>query len=285
MGLFPASLVRVTSHSPQGRSIDVRRRLRSALGVLGVIFLIALVIPPFSSWAHRYEFMQAVQFSFFAIVIPALFVASAPWRLLGLASRDELEVDPDGKIVSPIDLQLMDRLALSRRRVTSHVGAISLLVVFLVVAIFWRVAPIVDYTNRHGFMVVPEALSLVIAGSLFWLDLIESPPMSPGITRPFRIAMSAIAMWSIWIVAYLNAMSHDSWYRSFHHVVGHGVSLSADQQLTAGFMWALSAFAFLPVVFWNLIHWLQTEEDPTDELVRMLRQERALGPTGGPTPL
>ncbi len=274
----------MTSRSPQGR-VDAVRRLRSTLGVLGVVFWIILVVPPFSGWSHRYEFMQAVQFSFFGIIIPALFVASAPWRVLRVASGDEFELDPDGKIVSPAELRFVDRLALSRRRVTSHVGAISFLVVFLAVAIFWRVAPIVDFTNRHGWMVAPESLSLVIAGSLFWLVLIESPTMSPSITRPFRIAMSAIAMWSVWIVAYLNAMSHDSWYRSFHHVLGHGVSLSADQQLTAGFMWALSAFAFLPVVFWNLIHWLQTEEDPSDELVRMLRQERALGSTGGTTPV
>ncbi len=152
-------------------------------------------------------------------------------------------------------------------------------------AIFWRLAPVVDYTNRHGWMLVPESLSLVVVGGLLWLDLIESPPMSPAVSRPFRIAMSAIAMWSVWIVAYLNAMSHDSWYSSFHHAVGGGLSLWADQQLTAGFMWTLSAMAFLPVVFWNLIHWLQTEEDPTDELVRLLRQERALGSTGGSTPL
>ncbi|MHB1251399.1 MAG: cytochrome c oxidase assembly protein [Acidimicrobiales bacterium] len=273
----------MTPRPPLGRSTETVRRLRDGLGVLGLLLWVVLVVPPMSTWAHRYEFMQAVQFSAFGIIIPALVVAGAPWRRLGLASREVLVVDEDGELVAPDGLRVIDRLAISRRRVTTHIGAVSLLVTFLVVAIFWRIAPVVDYTNRHSWMVAPESLSLVAVGVFFWLDLIESPPTSPGITRPFRIAMSAIAMWSVWIVAYLNAMSHDSWYRSFHHVIGHGVSLSADQQLTAGFMWALSAFAFLPVVFWNLIHWLQTEEDPTDELSRMLRQERALGSTGGST--
>lgn len=238
-------------------------------------------MPPVSSWAHRYEFMQAVQYSFFAIIIPALFVAGAPWRRLGLASREPHVVDSDGKLLSPRELRVMDRLAISRSRVIGHAGAIALLVGFIAVAIFWRIAPVVDFTNQHLWMLIPESLSLIMVGCLFWLDLIESPPASPGVTRPFRIAMSAVAMWSVWVVAYLNAMSYDSWYRSFHHVMGHGVSLSADQQLTAGLMWALSAFAFLPVVFWNLIHWLQTEEDPSDELGRMLRQERSIGPTSG----
>jgi len=31
-------------------------------------------------------------------------------------------------------------------------------------------------------------------------------------------------------------------------------------------------------VFWNLVHWLQSEENPTDELNRMIRRERSIGP-------
>lgn len=258
---------------------QVRRR-RNGLAIFGVACWILLVIPPISSWAHRFEFMQAIQFSFFAFVIPALFVTGAPWRALGVASSEDFVEDPDGKIVSPVEFRLMDRLALARRRVTGHVGAVTLLVSYLVVAVFWRLAPIVDYTNAHAWMLVPESLSLVAVGSLLWLDLVESPPVSPGITRPFRIAMTAISMWVVWIVAYLNAMSRDPWYGSFHHL-GTGLSLWADQQLTAVLMWVLSAATFLPVVFWNLIHWLQSEEDPNDELGSMLRRERALGSTGG----
>jgi hypothetical protein len=53
--------------------------------------------------------------------------------------------------------------------------------------------------------------------------------------------------------------------------------LAADQQLSTGFMWLLSATAFLPVVFWNLVRWLQSEENPDDELVRIMRRERMFG--------
>jgi hypothetical protein len=47
--------------------------------------------------------------------------------------------------------------------------------------------------------------------------------------------------------------------------------------MSTGIMWFLSAAAFLPVVFWNLIHWLQSEENPDDELNRMVRKERKFG--------
>ena len=51
-------------------------------------------------------------------------------------------------------------------------------------------------------------------------------------------------------------------------------------------MWFISGCAFVPVVFWNLIRWLQSEEDPDEELHRLLRQERIRGRTvdGGSSP-
>jgi hypothetical protein len=81
-------------------------------------------------------------------------------------------------------------------------------------------------------------------------------------------------MWTIWVLAYLVGLSHGSWYPAYVHHPGRGFSLSADQQLTTGTMWFVSGCAFIPVVFWNLIRWLQSEEDPDEELHRLVRQER-----------
>jgi len=127
---------------------------------------------------------------------------------------------------------------------------------------------------RHPWLVVVESLALVSVGVLLWLDLIESPPVTPCTPRPYRIGMATTSMWVVWVLAYLLGQSNDSWYRAFHHVAGHGVSLSADQQLISGSLWLLTAGAFLPVIFWNLVHWLQAEEDPDDELVRLIRQDK-----------
>ncbi len=54
------------------------------------------------------------------------------------------------------------------------------------------------------------------------VEIVESPPFSPGISRPYRIGVAAVVMWSAWVVAYLAGMSHDSWYTAFHHVAGTG---------------------------------------------------------------
>jgi cytochrome c oxidase assembly factor CtaG len=172
----------------------------------------------------------------------------------------------------------MDTYALDRTRRENNARSLWLLALFLVVNVVWRVAPVVDFMVRHNWLVVVESLSLVLVGAIFWTELVESPPLAPCTTRPYRVAMSVIAMWVIWILAYIDAMSRSSFYTVFHHVAGQGISQSADQQFAAGLLWFLSAVAFVPVIYWNLVQWLQSEENPTDELNRMIRRERWIGP-------
>jgi len=89
--------------------------------------------------------------------------------------------------------------------------------------------------------------------------------------------MATAVMWAAWVVAYLDGMSNTSWYDAFHHVAGHGVSLAADQQFSTGAVWFITAGVFIPIIFWNLVHWLQSEEDPNAELVKLIREDRTRG--------
>ena len=57
-------------------------------------------------------------------------------------------------------------------------------------------------------------------------------------------------------------------------MAGHGLSLVADQQITAGVMWAAASACFVPVIFFNLFQWLQREEDPDEALQRVVREDR-----------
>lgn len=84
-------------------------------------------------------------------------------------------------------------------------------------------------------------------------------------------------MWTVWVLAYLMAMSQSSWYHEFHYAVGRGISQSADQQLTAGVMWFTAAVAFMPVIFSNLNCWLKSEDDPDEELYQLVRRDRTRG--------
>ena len=112
------------------------------------------------------------------------------------------------------------------------------------------------------------------AGVGLWLELVESPPFSPRLARPKRIALAAVDMWTIWVTAYLVGLSHASVYPSYAHVAGRDLSVSADQALTTGILWLASLCAFIPVIFSNLVRWLRSDEDPDDALYRLVRDQR-----------
>ena len=259
------------------RTADGVEKFRRVLAPLGLILWLVGLATPLASWARRYEFAQAVQFGVFALVVPALLVTGAPWKRLGLASGEPFLVGDDGAITSPTAPRLMDRLAMRARRRRGHVHVFSVGILYLGLVIAWRTVPAVNALVHHGWLASVESLSLVGSGVWLWLTIVESPPVSASTTRPFRIGVAAVVMWTVWIIAYLNGMSQVSWYGAFSHVAGQGLSLSADQQLAAGAMWFISAAVFMPVVFWNLIHWLQSEEDPNEELTRLVREQRSRG--------
>jgi len=232
--------------------------------------------------ARRIEFVEALQFSFFAVVIPALAVAGAPWALLGLAGRPPREFDQDGHLPPPsLPLKPAERLAVGRRQHPGAVRTATFAVLFVAGAVVWRLPGAVDALARHPWLALVEAVTLVAVGAGLWLELVESPPLVPRTARPGRIALAAVSMWAIWVLAYLVGLAHGSWYHAYAHHAGAGLSVWADQQLATGVMWFVSACAFIPVVFWNLVRWLQAEEDPDQELHRLVRQERIRGRTLG----
>jgi cytochrome c oxidase assembly factor CtaG len=251
--------------------------LRVWMWIAGLVLWVLALAPPWSTWSGHYQFVQAIQYATFAFCIPSLLVAGAPWRRIGLARYSTVQMGPDGAKINPRDLKLIDRVALSRSSSTHQRRTITFAMVFIALTLFWRVAPVVDFLIRHEWLTFIESLSLVGVGTLLFTDLIESPPLTPGATRPYRISIATGVMWSVWVAAYLEAMSHNSWYHGFHHVAGQGISLAADQQLSAGFLWLLSAVVFVPTIFWNLIHWLQSDEDPNAEMGKLLREERTRG--------
>ena len=252
-------------------------QFRIVLAALGLILWWAFLAPPLSTWAGRYEFAQAIQFAVFSFAVPVLLVAGAQWHRVGLASKGALDVGPDGTRLTSASSRYVDRVALSRATTSHQQRAVMAALAFGGLTIFWRVAPVVDFLVRHPWLAAVESLTLVGAGLTLFSELVESPPITPGATRPYRIAIAAGVMWTAWVVAYLDGMSNSSWYHAFRHVAGRGVSLSADQQLSAGLIWLISAAVFVPIIFWNLVHWLQSEEDPNEELGRLLREERSRG--------
>jgi len=250
-----------------------RRAWRApALVLAGVAFLV-LILPPVSTLARRYEFVQSLQFSFFIAGIPALFVIGAPWRLLHLSSvsLDDIQMRPAVQLER---LGPVDRWSAGRHRHLQPLRSVVVFIIYVIVAVAWRTPAAVNGLVRHPWLLLLEAATLLPVGILLWTELVESPPLMPRLVRPHRIGLAAVSMWTIWILAYFVALSHGVWYSAYHHHSGVGVSLSADQQVTAGMMWLVSGTVYISLMYWNLYKWLQSEEDPSNELHRLIRFER-----------
>ena len=232
-------------------------RRRSWLAVAAVLLILLSLVPPAGSYARRYVFAESLQFVAFATVVPALIVLGAPWRLPFL--RRFAQRPGSG------------RRPAEGRRGSGFVRAVAVLLVFMGTVTAWRLPVTVNALATTPGLAVAEMVTLVAAGCALWLELVESPPLRPRLSRPLRATFAALAMWTIWFLAYILGFSHVAWFPAYIHL--GGLSPVDDQEIATGIMWAVSAVCFIPVVFVNALTWLKDSEDPDEELRAIVRAQ------------
>jgi len=252
---------------------------RTACLLAALIIAVLVLVPPLGTLARRTEYAATLQFSLLAIAVPALVAFGAPWRILGLAGTGV-----PGEPPRPVD-QLADH----RRRHRELPWSLAYIVCDLGVAIAWHTPGAVSTVAAHGWLAIVEGAVLLVFGLGLWLELLPSPPLTPRSGHLRRAVLGAFSMWGFWVLAYVTGLSNRGFYHNFSHVAG-GLSAAADQQIAAAVLWAVAALTFVPVIFWNALAWLQSEEDPDTELQTLARAERRRGTSsftpkrGGATP-
>lgn len=220
-----------------------------------------VLVPPIATYAHRYEYVETIQFCLAAFALPALIVLGWPLRWLRGGSLSAAVV----------------RFADSRRRHASTARALVSVAIDLALVIVWRTPAFMDALERHPWLIVAELVSLGVGGLPLWVELVRCPPLEPRLPSPRRAVMAAMSMWAVWVMAFAIGFSQVSWYVAFRHVAG-GLGASADQEMSTGLLWFGAAFAFLPIVFTDLVAWLRNGEDPDAELRALVRREKWWGP-------
>jgi len=229
-----------------------------------LVFLVLAFLPPIWTDAHRYEFVESVQFGLFAFAVPALVVVGRPWgRLGGGGGRGRL-------------WRRLEALEAGRRRHPDFWRSSVFAGVDVGFVVLWRTPTLMDGLAKHSWLVVPEAVSLVVAGIGLWLELVRCAPLSPRLNRPWGAVLAVGTMWATWILAYAVGFAHVPWYRAFHHA-GSFMSASMDQEVATGVVWFAAACAFVPVFFADLVNWLKGDDDPDAELRRLVRSARRSG--------
>jgi cytochrome c oxidase assembly factor CtaG len=158
-----------------------------------------------------------------------------------------------------------------RRRGSNVRRGIATLLAFIAAVIAWRLPVSVDALATVPGLAVAEMVTLGGAGLALWLELVESPPLLPRLSRPQRACCAAAAMWTIWIIAYILGFSQVAWFTVYSHP---GLSSVADQEIATGVMWAVPALCFVPVVFVAALTWLKDTEDPDEGLRALVSAEQ-----------
>lgn len=238
-----------------------RRRLW--LAAAAAVMVVLSLAPPAGSYARRYVLVESLQFAVLAAVVPALLVLGAPWRPLSLTG-------------------LMRRRDTVRTGRAAFARGTAVLAAFMGTVIAWRLPPSVNALAKDPGLAVLELVTLSGAGTMLWLELAQSPPVLPRLTRPVRAVFAAVAMWTIWALAYILGFSQAVWYRAYSHP---GLSSVADQEIATGILWAVSAVCFIPVVYFAALTWLRDSEDPDEGLREVTRtQDPHSGPGRWPRP-
>ena len=147
---------------------------RRWLAAAGIALVVACLVPPLSVLARRYLFVESIQFCVFALAAPALVALGATLRL-GAPGAEGLLTRGAGRL-APCPAGV-------RHRWTPFV-ALSYLIAWVVLGVFWRLPSVLDGLARHPVLVLPEAgvafAPVVFTVLLNWLKESSEPRAGPA---------------------------------------------------------------------------------------------------------
>jgi putative membrane protein len=210
-----------------------QRRLRSLWFYAGLIVLLLAVQSPIDYWSDDYFFVHMIQHLLLMFGAPTLIVAGAPWQPLLDALPGRLGQDATREVLTGGWSRPVRAVAgwLLRPWVS--------IVAFNLVMLFWHIPAMFDLAERNVAVHIWLAHgSFFVAGLLFWLQFIESPPFR----RKMPLPSQAIALIGtnvlMWLVAMaMGILTSTSWYPVYNHIPGVTLPPFADQQIGAGILW------------------------------------------------
>jgi putative membrane protein len=241
-GWHEAGLARAARKSRPERTRE--RRRRSWWFYAGLAVLLLAVESPIDYWSDSYFFVHMIQHLLLMFAAPVLIVAGAPWQPLldGLPGRLGREVT-------------RQVLAGGWSRPVRWIGGFALrpwvaIIAFNLTMIFWHLPGPYDLAERNQSVHIwLMHSSFFLAGVLFWLQFIPSPPFRIKLNRPAQMAALVITNVQMWVLAMsMSILSHGSWYSVYAHVPGVTLAPFADQQIGAGILWVCGDFWAVPAM-------------------------------------
>jgi putative membrane protein len=241
-----------------GRRDPRERRLRDAAFYIGLLSLLVALDTPLDPLSDRLFAAHMTQHVLLLLVAPPLIVFSAPWLQLW----------------QPLPLGFRRTVAksIARGHWSAPLRALGRLVsrppaawiVFTGVLVAWHVPMLYDATLSSETVHDLAHGTFLAAGVLFWLQVIDSPPVPARLAYGARAVYVTAALLVSWVLAIVLAFASTPLYGAYSHL-GHrpgGFSALADQQFAAGVMWVPGSIPFTIAIIWALYRWLEPTPDP-----------------------
>jgi putative membrane protein len=220
------------------------RRIRSLWFYSGLAVLLLAVDSPIDYWSSSYFIVHMVQHLLLMFAAPSLVVAGAPGQPLldglpGRAGRAVTRSVLAGGWSRPIRVVF--------RFLT---GPLAAVVIFNAVMVLWHLPVLFDLAENNQLVHIwLMHSSFFLAGVLFWLQFIPSPPFRsrmPILGRAAALLATNVVM--IFIAMALSIFATHSLYSVYDHVPGVTLPPFADQQIGAAILWVCGDFWAMPTM-------------------------------------